>query len=49
MIIRKEESHKLEEQEEDSGLICTAEQNDHFEQKEKIPKALASKEEYLLI
>ena len=49
MIIREEESQKLEQQEEVLGLICAAEQNDHFEQKEKIPKALASKEEYLLI
>ena len=49
MIIREEESQKLEQQEEDSGLICMAEQNEHFEQKDKIPKALASKEEYLLI
>ena len=49
MIIREEESQKLEQQEEDSGLICMAEQKDQFEQKEKNPKALASKDEYLLI
>ena len=49
MIIREEESQKLEQWEEESGLICTAEQNDHLGQKGEKFKALASKNESLLI